>query len=148
MVVAVRQPGLATQKRVTKSVTVTGTSHFTRTLNGSVGARGQTMTTIHRRPQFQAPIYNLPSARVAEREDDQMPTENLNELLGRVSENSTSQIDDLVGDFGRLREKLRTDGERIQREIEEYSRLSEQVMQLTKTISGSVEKVRASVDPQ
>jgi methyl-accepting chemotaxis protein len=106
------------------------------------------MTTIHRRPQFQAPIYNLPSARVAERENDQMPTENLSELLGRVSENSASQIDGLVGDFGRLREKLRTDAERIQREIEEYSRLSEQVMQLTKTISGSVEKVRASVKSQ
>jgi methyl-accepting chemotaxis protein len=73
-----------------------------------------------------------------------MPAENLSELLGRVSENSTSQIDDLVGDFGRLREKLRTDAERIQREIEEYSRLSEQVMQLTKTISESVEKVRAA----
>ena len=75
-----------------------------------------------------------------------MPTENLSALLGRVSENSTSQIDDLVGDFGRLREKLRTDGERIQREIEEYNRLSQQVMQLTKTISESVEKVRASAD--
>ena len=75
-----------------------------------------------------------------------MPTENLSELLGRVSENSTSQIDDLVGDFGRLREKLRTDGERIQREVEEYRALSEQVMQLTKTISESVQKVRASVD--
>jgi len=75
-----------------------------------------------------------------------MPTENLSELLGRVSENSTSQIDDLVGDFGRLREKLRTDGERIQREVEEYKSLSEMVMQLTKTISESVEKVRASVD--
>ena len=41
------------------------------------------MTTIHRRPQFQAPLYNLPSARVAEREDDQMPAENLSELLGQ-----------------------------------------------------------------
>ena len=75
-----------------------------------------------------------------------MSTENLSALLGRVSENSTSQIDDLVGDFGRLREKLRTDGERIQREIEEYNRLSQQVMQLTKIISENVEKVRASVD--
>ncbi len=75
-----------------------------------------------------------------------MPTENLSELLGRVSENSTSQIDDLVGDFGRLREKLRTDGERIQHEVEEYRTLSQQVMQLTKTISESVEKVRASAD--
>ena len=75
-----------------------------------------------------------------------MPTENLSDLLGRVSKNSTSQIDDLVGDFGRLREKLRTDGERIQREVEEYKALSEHVMQFTKTISESVEKVRASVD--
>ena len=75
-----------------------------------------------------------------------MPTENLSELLGRVSNNSTGQIDNLVGDFKQLREKLRTDGERIQREIEEYNTLSEMVMQMTKTISESVEKVRASVD--
>jgi methyl-accepting chemotaxis protein len=101
------------------------------------------MTTFLRRPQFQAHIYKLPSA---EREDDQMPTENLSALLGRVSENSTSQIDDLVGDFGRLREKLRIDGDRIRREVEEYNALSQQVMQLTKTISESVEKVRASAD--
>ena len=97
----------------------------------------------YRRPQFEGPLRR---AGVAESEEDQMPTENLSALLGRVSENSMSQIDDLVGDFGRLREKLRTDGERIQREIEEYSRLSQQVMQLTKTISEGVEKVRASVD--
>ena len=75
-----------------------------------------------------------------------MLTENLSELLGRVSNNSTGQIDNLVGDFKQLREKLRTDGERIQREIEEYNTLSEMVMQMTKTISESVEKVRASVD--
>src|SRR5215469_11905252 len=104
------------------------------------------MTTFHRRPQFEAPIYKLPNARAAERENDQMPTENLSELLGRVSNNSTGEIDNLMGDFKQLREKLRTDGERIQREIEEYNTLSEMVMQMTKTISESVEKVRASVD--
>ena len=91
-------------------------------------------------------MHKLTRAPAAESDDGEMPAENLSALLGRVSENSTSQIDDLVGDFGRLREKLRTDGDRIQREIEEYSRLSQQVMQLTKTISESVEKVRASVD--
>jgi hypothetical protein len=95
----------------------------------------------YRRPQFEGPLR-----RAAESNEDQMPTENLSELLGRVSENSTSQIDDLVGDFGRLREKLRTDGERIQREVEEYRTLSQQVMQLTKVISDSMEKVRASVN--
>jgi hypothetical protein len=133
-----------------KAVTKAGNCHLNVAFHADIQrvnwARGQTMTTFHRRPQFKAPIYELPSARAAEREDDQMPTENLSELLGRVSENSTSQIDDLVGDFGRLREKLRTDGERIQREVEEYRTLSDQVMQLTKTISDSVEKVRASVD--
>ena len=91
-------------------------------------------------------MHKLTRAPAAESDDGEMPAENLSALLGRVSENSTSQIDDLVGDFGRLREKLRTDGERIQREIEEYSRLSQQVMQLTKTISEGVEKVRASAD--
>jgi methyl-accepting chemotaxis protein len=75
-----------------------------------------------------------------------MPTENLSDLLGRVSENSTGEIDSLIGEFERLRRKLQADGERIQREIEEYTALSQQVMQLTKTISESVEKVRASVD--
>jgi hypothetical protein len=99
----------------------------------------------YKRPQ-EGPMRKLPYTRPAETDDGEMPAENLSALLGRVSENSTSQIDDLVGDFGRLRQKLRTDGERIQREIEEYSRLSQQVMQLTKTISESVEKVRASVD--
>jgi len=34
---------------------------------------------------------------------------------------------------------------RIQREIEEYNTLSQQVMQLTKVISESMEKVRAAV---
>jgi methyl-accepting chemotaxis protein len=91
-------------------------------------------------------MRKLTRAPAAESDDGEMPAENLSALLGRVSENSTSQIDDLVGDFGRLRQKLRTDGERIRREIEEYNALSQQVMQLTKTISERVEKVRASVD--
>jgi methyl-accepting chemotaxis protein len=75
-----------------------------------------------------------------------MPTENLSELLGQVSKSSTGEIDSLVGEFARLRGTLQTDGERIQREIEEYKALSDQVMQMTKTISESVEKVRASAD--
>ena len=97
----------------------------------------------YRRPQFEGPLRR---ARAAESDDGQMPTENLSDLLGRVSENSTGEIDSLIGEFERLRGTLQTDGERIQREIEEYAALSQQVMQLTKTISESVEKVRASVD--
>jgi hypothetical protein len=98
----------------------------------------------YKRPQFEGPIHKR--ARAAESDDDQMPAENLSDLLGRVSENSTGGIDSLIGEFERLRGTLQTDGERIQREIEEYAALSQQVMQLTKTISESVENVRALVD--
>ena len=75
-----------------------------------------------------------------------MPAENLSGLLGGVSKKSTGEIDSLICEFQQLREKLQIDGERIKREVEEYRALSQQVMELTKTISGSVEKVRASVD--
>src|SRR5215472_4931170 len=134
-------------KQLTKPDAVMNPSHFHPNIDGELGKWGRTMTTFRRRPQFKAPVYKLPSARAAEKEeDDQMPSENLSDLLGQVSKNSTSEIDSLIGDFARLREKLQTDGEHIQREVEEYRALSEQVMQMTKTISESVEKVRASAD--
>jgi methyl-accepting chemotaxis protein len=95
----------------------------------------------YKRPQFEGPIHKR--ARDAETDDG---PENLSDLLGRVSKNSTGEVDSLIGEFERLRGTLQTDGERIQREIEQYNALSQQVMQLTKAISESVEKVRASVD--
>jgi hypothetical protein len=71
-------------------------------------------------------------------DDGQMSGENLSDLLGRVSKNSTGEIDSLIGEFQRLRGKLQTDGERIQREIGEYRKLSELVLQMTKLISEAV----------
>ena len=62
----------------------------------------------------------------------------LSALLRRVSGNSTREIDALIGD---LREKLRSDGDRIHREIVEYAALSQQVMQLSKIISESVKRL-------
>jgi methyl-accepting chemotaxis protein len=100
----------------------------------------------YKRPQFEGPMHKLTRAPAAESNDGEMPAENLSDLLDRVSKNSTGEIDSLIGEFERLRGKLQTDGERIKREVEEYRALSQRVMQLTKTISESVEKVRASAD--
>ena len=97
----------------------------------------------YKRPQFEGPMRNR--ARDAEIDNDKMP-ESLSDLLSRVSRSSTGGIDSLIGEFEQLRGRLRTDGERIQRAIEEYNVLSQQVMVMTKAISESVEKVRASVD--
>ena len=73
--------------------------------------------------------------------DGQMSGENLSDLLGRVSKTSSVEIDNLIGEFEGLQRRLQTDGDRIQREIEEYKALSQQVMQLTKIISEGVHKL-------
>jgi hypothetical protein len=157
VVIAVRQPGLATltQKRATKAGDVTGTSH-----SGDIQRQlgqykmGVTMATSgpfefakYKRPRFEGPTHMTHDrAALAESGGGEMPTENLGDLLDRVTNNSAGEINSLIGEFERLRAKLQTDGERIKREIEDYKALSQQVMELTKTISGSVEKVRASAD--
>jgi methyl-accepting chemotaxis protein len=89
----------------------------------------------YKRPQFDKLAHGSDAG--------EMPA-NFGEVLDQVSKNSTGEIDSLIGEFQRLRGTLQTDGERIKREIEEYRTLSQQVMQLTKTISENVEKVRAS----
>ena len=97
-------------------------------------------------PKFRRPQSEEPLRRSTETDDDQMPAENLGDLLGRVSKSSTGEIDSLIGEFERLPKKLQTDGEHIKREIEEYRTLSQLVLQLTKGISENVEKVRGLAD--
>jgi hypothetical protein len=67
--------------------------------------------------------------------------ENLNGLLGKVSESSTREIDRLIDELQVLRGKLQADTDRIQRDVREYAVVSAQVMQLTKIISESVQKL-------
>jgi hypothetical protein len=73
--------------------------------------------------------------------DDQTSANNLGILLRRVSASSTRQIENLVGELQTLGKKLHTDGDRIQRDIEEYAELNQQVMQLTAIIFDSVKKL-------
>jgi hypothetical protein len=82
--------------------------------------------------------------RQGEAGDGETSTENLAGLVRRVAEASTREVDSLISDLQALRRKLNTDGNRIQREITEYSELSQQVMQLTNIISESVKKLPAA----
>jgi hypothetical protein len=79
--------------------------------------------------------------RPAETGEVDMTANNLGALLQRVSGTSAREIDNLIGELQSLREKLRTDGSRLQRDITEYASLSQQVMQVTKIISESVRKL-------
>jgi len=92
----------------------------------------------HKTPQLDGEPIPLPSPRIAESNDGEKSAGNLGDLLGQVSKSSKGEIDSLIGELQRLRRKLQTDGDHIQREIEEYHALSHQVMQLTGIISDSV----------
>jgi hypothetical protein len=91
---------------------------------------------------FEFPKYKAPQL-AAESDDGQMSTDNLSTLLGNVSDTSTGKIDNLIGDFEGLRRKLQSDRDRIQREIEEYNAMSQQVMQLTNIVTEGVQKLPA-----
>ena len=66
--------------------------------------------------------------------------------MHRVSGESTREIDYLIDGLKGLRKKLDDDGQRVQREIAEYSSLSQSVIQLTKIISEGMTHVKAVPD--
>ena len=76
-----------------------------------------------------------------ESSDGEMSGEYLGALLRQVSKNSIGEIDSLIVELKTLHKKLQTDGDRIQRDIAQHAELSQQVMQLTKIISGSVASI-------
>ena len=69
---------------------------------------------------------------------DEIAVNSVAPFLHRISEASRREIKHLVDALQTLDEKLQTDGDRIQRDIEEYTELSKHVMQLTTIVSDSV----------
>jgi hypothetical protein len=79
--------------------------------------------------------------RQTESNDGEMSGEHLGTLLRQVSKASMGEIESLIVELKTLHKKLQTDGDRIQRDIQDHAELSQQVMQLTKIISDSVKKL-------
>ena len=78
--------------------------------------------------------------------DDEMVANNLATLLRRVSEVSTREIENLIGELRVLREKLETDYDRLQSDFADYAELSQGVLQLTAIISDSVNSLPSAAD--
>jgi hypothetical protein len=76
-----------------------------------------------------------------ENAEGEMGVTEFSRLLHRVSGNSKREIDTLIGELQTLREKLESDGQRLQNDVSEYTSLSQEVMQITKIISDSVRKL-------
>jgi hypothetical protein len=67
----------------------------------------------------------------------------VNGYLRGISENSTDEIDALISDLSALRQKLVTDGSRIEQDLTEFAALNQSVLSLTKIVSESVAQVKA-----
>jgi hypothetical protein len=69
---------------------------------------------------------------------DEIAVNSVAPFLLRVSQASRREIKHLIDALETLDKKLQTDGDRIQRDVEEYTELNKHVMQLTTIISDSV----------
>ena len=73
-------------------------------------------------------------------------TNELSNLLREVSLHSTREVDRLIDDLKKLREKLETQGNRVHRDIVEYASLSQSVVQLTRIVSEGMTHVKRVPD--
>jgi hypothetical protein len=79
-------------------------------------------------------------------DDGKAVAENINSLLQRVSVNAVREIDQLINELQISRERLRLEGERVQREIVEYASLSQSTMRATKLIAESLGQCKSVPD--
>jgi len=73
------------------------------------------------------------------------PGESVNMLVQRVAGASLSEIDNVIGELRSVRDFLRNEGDRVQREIAGYATVSQTAMASMKVISESMAQWRNSV---
>ena len=74
-----------------------------------------------------------------------MAAENINSLIQRVAGQSIGEIDHVIGELTRVRDMLRSEGERVQREISGYASLSQAAMTSMKIIADSMAQWQPNV---
>jgi hypothetical protein len=73
------------------------------------------------------------------------PADNVNNLVQRVAGASMSEIDNVIIELQNVREILRKEGDRVQREIGAYANLSQAAMASMKIIGESMAQWRATL---
>ena len=74
------------------------------------------------------------------------PAENMGNLVQRVAGASMTEIDNVILELQNVREVLRKEGERVQREISGYANLSQAAMASMKIIAESMVQWRATMN--
>ena len=70
--------------------------------------------------------------------ESEMVASSINSLLQRVAGTSVQEIDNLITELETLRDMLQSEAARVQREIVQYSTLTQGALQSTKTIAESL----------
>lgn len=94
-------------------------------------------------PEFEGQIREFirrdVTARRRTRDDTNDPAvESVNLLIERVSGQTVTEIERVVGELNNMRDMLRREGERVQRELTGYAGLSQSAMMSMKIISESL----------
>jgi hypothetical protein len=79
-------------------------------------------------------------------DNPKMAANDLATLLGRVSEVSTREVENLIDELRGLREKLKADCDRIKGDVSDYAELSHGVLQLTTNISDNANILPSAPD--
>jgi hypothetical protein len=77
----------------------------------------------------------------------EMAADNINTLIQRVAGQSLGEIDHVIGELTRVRDMLRSEGERVQREISGYASLSQAAMTSMKIIADSLAQWKPNAPP-
>jgi hypothetical protein len=108
-----------------------------------VGMEGEIREFVRRDRETASPRRD--SGREA---DSDLVANNINALIQRVAGTSVQEIDRLIAELQILRDRLHAEGNRVQREIAEYARLSQSAMQSTKIIADGLSNWKTSTDPR
>ena len=78
--------------------------------------------------------------------DSELVASNVNQLLQRVAGTSVQGIDKLITELQTLRHTLHSEATRVQREIVQYSTLTQAALQSTKIIAESLTQLKKAPD--
>jgi hypothetical protein len=82
------------------------------------------------------------------RQESGEQADNINSVIERVSGASVAEIDRVIAELTRVRDMLRSEGERVQREVAGYASLSQAAMTSMKIIADSVVQWKSQTPPQ
>jgi hypothetical protein len=82
------------------------------------------------------------------RQESGEQADNINSVIERVSGASVAEIDRVIAELTRVRDMLRSEGERVQREVAGYASLSQAAMTSMKNIADSVVQWKSQTPPQ